>query len=304
MQDLFHIPSCFFSSATKLSGDPVPAAATAKSGKTAVTSLYLANIAGHRRLITVSWCKNLLAHGFSVSVDDASDDNPATSTLRRRSSCCKVEMQPWHFWRKQGSKQLDADGMPPVEVFWNLKAAKFADDPEPLSDFFLAVVCNEETILLLGNMKKKAQQRTASPRPPMTEATLVCRKEHVFGKKCFTTRADLRARGGRSHEISVECKDKDSELVVKIDGTVSVHVRNLRWKFRGNACVWINEVKLGVCWDVHDWLFGHGLRHALFIFNPESSSSTPSPCLFGVEEGRKIDDESGFCLYLYAWRLD
>ncbi|MCD7464908.1 hypothetical protein HAX54_000178 [Datura stramonium] len=48
----------------------------------------------------------------------------------------------------------------PVDIFWDLKTAKFNGETEPSSEYYVAVVCDEEVILLLGDLKKDAYRKT------------------------------------------------------------------------------------------------------------------------------------------------
>ncbi|CAL9065643.1 unnamed protein product [Musa banksii] len=310
MQDLFPVPSCF-SSGEKLSQDALPAATAAaatRSRQSMVVSVYRSRVAGHCRLVTVTWCKNLLAHGLSVSVDgpDTDSSSSSSSSSQRNSSdaakkqqqqqhSCKVQISPWQPWRKQGSNRFQIGGET-VEVFWDLHSAKFCNEPEPQSDYYVAVVSEGEVVLLLGDLRKEAYRRTSS-RPSLAEAVLVARKEHVFGKKRFATRSRFHDKGSR-REISVECSNgggggnMDLDMEIKIDGNVVIHVKHLQWKFRGNDSISIDKRRVEVYWDVHGWLFASGLRHALFIFKPESLSSA------GGGGGDSC------CLFLHAWKLD
>ncbi|OEL37872.1 hypothetical protein BAE44_0001108 [Dichanthelium oligosanthes] len=321
MQDLFSVPSCF-SAGEKLPDVPAPAAAT-RSGQSAVTLVYRAGIAGHDRLVTVTWCRNLLTHGLSVSIEGSAGGGKDKSGSREWaesgattangggggkscSSACKVEMQPWHFWRKYGAKQFQVDGKA-IDVVWDLRSARYSDEPEPLSDYYVAVVSDEEVVLLLGNLKKEAFRRTGS-RPSLQDAVLVCKKEHVFSKKRFLTKARFHEKG-KLHDISIECSSSnlnggvDVDMVIKIDGSVNVLVRHLQWKFRGNECISINQLKVQVYWDAHDWLFGTGMRNALFIFKPEPPSLS-SPAALATSADFHTEEYSDFCLFLYAWKVE
>jgi len=313
MQDLFSVPSCF-SAGERLPGVPAPAAAT-RSGQSAVTLVYRAGIAGHDRLVTVTWCRNLLTHGLSVSIEGSAGGGKDKSSrewgeaggAKSCSGACKVEMQPWHFWRKYGAKQFQVDGKA-IDVVWDLRSARYSDEPKPLSDYYVAVVSGEEVVLLLGNLKKEAFRRTGS-RPSLQDAVLVCKKEHVFSKKRFLTKARFHEKG-KLHDISIECSSSnlgggggggggvDVDMVIKIDGSVNVLVRHLQWKFRGNECISINQLKVQVYWDAHDWLFGTGMRNALFIFKPEPPSTSASA------DFHSTDECSDFCLFLYAWKVE
>ncbi|KAE8661740.1 putative 50S ribosomal protein L19 [Hibiscus syriacus] len=109
----------------------------------------------------------------------------------------------------------------------------------------------------------------------------------------------------------------EPEMEMRIDGNLALHVQHLEWKFRGNESINVNRRRLQVYWDVHDWLFSPGLRHALFIFKPVlSSSSSSSPLSLsslslssqtgssGSLEGLNNGDSPEFCLFLYAWKIE
>ncbi|XP_048229283.1 uncharacterized protein LOC8278274 isoform X2 [Ricinus communis] len=231
------IPACF-TSGEKLTDDP---ATITRSGQSVFMSVYRTKIADQCRLITITWCKNLLLHGLSVSVEGPEGDGQYT---------CKVELKPWYFWRKQGSKRFIVDGKA-VDIFWDLKAAKFNGETEPISEYYVAVVCNEEVVLLLGDLKKDAYRKTGC-RPALIDPILVSRKEHIFGKKKFCTRVKFHGKG-RLHEISIECKNRsdpsngnsvsngvEPELEIRIDGHLAIHVKHLHWKFRDRK-YWFNR---------------------------------------------------------------
>ncbi|XP_008811744.1 uncharacterized protein LOC103722827 [Phoenix dactylifera] len=315
MQDTFSIPSCF-TPGEPTADDPTSIAAT-RSGRSIVASVYRTMIAGHCRLITVTWCRDVRVHGLSISVVEDSDNVDETNMISSKRHSCKVELRPWCFWRKHGWKRFHVEGKP-VDVFWDLKSAKFSGEPEPRSDYYVAVVSDDEVVLLLGDLNKEAYRRTGS-RPAAIDATLVSRKEHVFGKKRFVARSILSEKG-KLHEILIECSNRsssssigrsnmDPEMVIKVDAHVAIHVRHLQWKFRGNQSITVNKARVEVYWDVHDWLFSPGLTHALFIFKPRSllhSSTSSSPSLMSSFDGKDSDADgsSGFCLFLYAWKLE
>ncbi|CAN4088042.1 unnamed protein product [Withania somnifera] len=307
MQD--SIPACF-SAGEKLSDDH---AAVTRSGQSIFMSVYRTKIADQCRLITVTWCKNLLLHGLSVSVEGSRGDGQYT---------CKVELKPWYFWRKQGSKHLLVDSKP-VDIFWDLKAAKFNGETEPSSEYYVAVVCDEEVVLLLGNLKKDAYRKTGC-RPALIEPILISRKEHIFGKKKFSTRVKFHDKG-RMHEISIECKNRinssgisidgvDPEMEIRIDEKLFVHVKHLQWKFRGNESIHLNKVKIEVYWDVHDWIFNPVLlstspSSVSELSSPPFSPSTSTPLSSqtgssGSIEGLNSRNSSEFCLFLYAWKVE
>lgn len=292
MHDSIGVPVCF-SSVEKPVEDP---STVIKSGQSLFMSVYRTKIAGQCRMITITWCKNLLLHGLSVSVQGQEE----VEQYR-----CKVELKPWNFWRKQGSKQFIVDGEA-VDVVWDLKAAKFNGETEPQSDYYVAIVCQEEVVLIFGDLKKEAFRKTGC-RPSLIEPSLVSRKEHLFGKKKFSTRVKLHEKE-KFHEILIECNSInnnnletgfDPELEIKIDGNLVVHVKQLQWKFRGNESFYVRETKVEVLWDVHDWLFSSGVRHGMFIFSPIRSSSSSS-----TEECEVLEESSRFSLFVYAWKVE
>ncbi|KAF5746548.1 hypothetical protein HS088_TW06G00719 [Tripterygium wilfordii] len=307
MHESIGIPACFTSS-EKQTDDP---AAITRSGQSMYMSVYQTKIAGECRLITITWCKNLLLHGLSVSVQGPEGNKHYQ---------CKVELKPWNFWRKQGASQFIVDGRR-VEVVWDFRAAKFNGETEPRSGYYVGIVSEEEVVLLLGDMKKDAYRKTGC-RPSLIDPILVSRREHVFGKKKFLTRVNLNEKG-KVQEISIECNSGicsnknnnnadgfDPEMEIRLDGKLAIHVKHLHWKFRGKESIHESKTTVEVYWDVHDWLFGSGTRHGLFIFRPTTSSSsasppssesTPSP--LPAEEDNS-NGSSGFCLFLYAWKLD
>lgn len=318
MQDPIGIPA-FFSSGENPTHDTAP---ITRSGQSVFMSVYQTKLADQCRLVTITWCRNLLLHGLSLSVQGPGGESHYT---------CKVELKPWYFWRKQGSKRIIVEGKP-IDIFWDLKAAKFNGETEPSSEYYVAVVCDQEVVLLVGDLKKDAFRKTGC-RPALIDPILVSRREHIFGKKKFSTRVKFHQKG-RFHEISIECKNKcinngnpscgvDPDMEIRIDGHLVIHVKHLQWKFRGNECIHLDKMRIEVYWDVHDWLFSPGLRHASFIFKPtllstspisestslsspfsSSSTSTPQTWSSGSVEGFSASGSSEFSLFLYAWKVE
>uniref|UniRef100_A0A7N0TJP7 Uncharacterized protein n=1 Tax=Kalanchoe fedtschenkoi TaxID=63787 RepID=A0A7N0TJP7_KALFE len=326
MQDPIGIPACFSSNDRQQFADD-PSATITRSGQSAFMSTYRARISDQCRLITVAWCKNMLLHGLSISVDGLNGDAHFHS--------CKIELKPWYFWRKNGSKRfhltLDGGASKAVDVFWDLRCAKFNGETEPVSDYYVAVVCDEEVVLLVGDLKMDAYRKTKC-RPSLTDPVLISRKEHIFGKNKFVTRVKFHEKEPKSHQILIECRarvsaaatkgglEPEMEMEIRVDGNVAVNVRNLQWKFRGNESVQVSKYKVEVYWDVHDWLFSPGLRHGLFIFKPVLHSSNSPPSATFSSSSTPLSSQSGsslgsgdyghslgfseFCLFLYAWKIE
>ncbi|KAA8527201.1 hypothetical protein F0562_008570 [Nyssa sinensis] len=302
--------------AQKITDDPV----TPKTAQSTVTCMYQTHIAGFWRNVTVLWCKKLMNHYLNISVDSLETDHH-----HHHQYSCKIDLKPWYFWSKKGYKTFEVDGNL-VEVYWDLRTAKFSGGPEPCADFYVALVSDEEVVLLLGDYKKKAYKRTKS-RPALVEAVMFYKKEHVFGKKSFSTRATF-DQGRKEHDIVVESSTsgpRDPEMWISIDGIVVIHIRNLQWKFRGNQTVLVDKLPVQVFWDVHAWLFcTPGTGHSLFIFKPgkgapetdsdrdESSCGGERKCsssnshYFSTQSHSHSHSEasSDFCLFLYAWKLE
>ncbi|XP_009778863.1 uncharacterized protein LOC107818194 [Nicotiana tabacum] len=288
----------------KLTDDPV----NPKNAQSSVTCVYQSHIGGYWRNVTVIWSKNLMNHSVTLTVDSVESDYHQT---------CKIDLKPWHFWAKKGYKIFEVDGNQ-LEAYWDLRSAKFSGSPEPCSDFYVALVSEEEVVLLLGDYKKKAYKKTKS-RPALVDALLFYKKEHVFGKKSFSTRAKFDQRKQES-DIVVESSTsgpRDPEMWISIDGIVLIHIKNLQWKFRGNETVLVNKQPVQVFWDVHAWLFcSPGSGHGLFIFKPGASEDDSDREESSVGGGSDCSDHSKyystlsyskaspFCLFLYAWKIE
>jgi hypothetical protein len=247
-------------------------------------------------------------HSLHITVDSVGGDSQFS---------CKIDVKPWNFWSRKGYKTFEVEGNQ-VEVYWDLRCPKFTGSPEPISDYYVALVSDEEVVLLLGDYKKKAYKRTKS-RPALVDARLLVKKENVFAKKSFTTKAKFDEMR-KENEIVIDSltgsNTNDPEMWISIDGIVLLHVKNLQWKFRGNQTVMVDKQTVQVFWDVHDWLFsGSGAGPGLFIFKPgpvEAESEKEG----GAVEGSESDDGSvpyssslssatfEFCLVLYAYKIE
>ena len=322
--DPIKISACFSSGAS--STDDHQYSAVTRAGQSVIMSIYKTKLGSHSRLITITWCRNhQLLHGLSMCISNLSNDaDDSASSESADQYNCKVELKPWYFWRKQGAKHFTINDGKKVDIYWDLKSAKFNNnETEPSSEYYVALVYENEVVLLVGDMKNDAYKKTGC-RPSLIEPILVSKKEHIFGKKKFIVKAKLHEKG-RFHNIMVECDnttESDIEMGVKIDGKLMIHVKHLQWKFRGNESIYLNRLRLEVYWDVHDWLFSPGLRHALFIFKPFipsnsiiglsplslpsslSLSTTPLSAQSGSSESLSVDGLSQFCLFLYAWKVE
>ncbi|CAL4998981.1 unnamed protein product [Urochloa decumbens] len=243
------------------------------------------------------------ASGAGYLDDDADEDDETTLAFRVR---------PWLLWRRRGSRRFRAGGRL-VDLAWDLSRARFprSGSPEPSSGFFVAVVVDGEMVLAAGDLPDAAYRRTRARRPPGSQRpVLLSRREHVSLRDAGAGRGrshttwvtvqgkereisvDLVARGRGRDKGAAAGRDKEKEkerpdvgMSVSVDGERVLHVRRLRWKFRGSE-----RVDLGggdgvqVSWDLHNWLFpardppppadasAHAHAHAVLVFRFDLAS--------------------------------
>ncbi|XP_031400515.1 uncharacterized protein LOC116210678 [Punica granatum] len=258
-------PSCFGESGVQVadsSSSSSPSSISPKHAQNFVTSVYKCKLSSHSCLITVTWTKGLMGQGLSVAIDDSTHQ-----------SLCKVDIKPWLFSKRKGHRSTEVvvhSGPRTVDVYWDLCNARFGPGPEPAEGFYLAIAFDRELVLLLGDMKKEACRKIdAEPAAPSFSAVLVGKRENIFGKKSYGTRAQFRDKG-RAHDVAIECDTgglSDPSLVVRVDDKVVMQVRRLRWKFRGNGTIHVDGMPVEVYWDVHNWLFGNSAGNAVFMFH-------------------------------------
>ncbi|KAF7818333.1 uncharacterized protein G2W53_023788 [Senna tora] len=294
-------PSCFGENGVQIA-DTSPSATT-RAAQNASTCVYRCKLRGRFCFITVSWTKNLMGQVLSVGIDD-----------QGKQCLCKIDIKPWLFSKRKGSKVLEV-GSSKVEIFWDLSSAKFGYGPEPLEGFYLALVLNQETVLLLGDLKKEAYRKIESDGG---DAVLIAKREHIFGKKFFGAKARFCDKG-QVHDVGIECDTigfSDPCLVIRIDRKIVMQVKRLKWKFRGNHTILVDGFPVQVLWDVHNWLFGNAMSNAVFMFQtcvsgekmwwPDQSDSDP-PALTRACSQQFRDSQMqglGFSLILYAWKTE
>ncbi|KAK4778446.1 hypothetical protein SAY86_005974 [Trapa natans] len=275
-----------------------------KNSHDVVTRVYRAKLRGCPCLITVTWSKNLLGQGLTVEIDDHSSNR----------SLCKVDTRPWIFSKRKGTETLEACSTL-VDVHWDFSSAKFGAGPEPSEGFYVALVIDREMILLLGDMKKEAFKKTGASSAPR-RAVLIAKREHIFGKKIFATKAQF-CDNGQVHDLVIECDSgnriNDLCLVIWVDSNQVMQVKRLDWKFRGNQIIMVDGLPVEVYWDVHDWLFSTGAAapaNAVFAFNLSAEKSwfthgqpLGEPLSFpDMFLDSKSSRNLGFSLILHAWK--
>ncbi|THG09635.1 hypothetical protein TEA_022167 [Camellia sinensis var. sinensis] len=262
-------PSCFGENGVQVA-DFSSSNSSNKTAQNLVSCVYQCRIRGRSCSITVSWSKNLMGQGLSVGIDD------------NTSQClCKVDVKPWLFSKKKGSKTLEAN-YSKIDIYWDLSSAKFGSGPEPSEGFYVGVVSNRQMILLLGDMRKEAFKKTGATLVP-SNAVFIGKREHIFGKKIFGTKAQF-CDNGQLHDLRIECDTSNANdpcLTIRIDSKTVMQVKRLQWKFRGNDSILVDGLAVEVFWDVHNWLFG-----AQVIQLMESIMTLSQVNLLRVAEGK------------------
>ncbi|XP_011097721.1 uncharacterized protein LOC105176569 [Sesamum indicum] len=288
---------------TTLVQQPADDPTTNKPAENFVTCIHKAKLVDIVCNITVTWAKTVIGHSLYITVENPQDDNYYT---------CKIDLKTWQFWGKKGLKTFRV-AEKRIDVFWDLRSAKFTDSPEPDSDYYVAMVSREELILLLGDQQKEALRRTKS-RLPSEDASLVQKKEIVFAKKCFCTKTTLGQ--DKEHSIIIESSlsgPYDPEMWISVDGMESIRVPNLHWRFRGNETILVDNSPVQILWDVHDWLYnGNHSGVGIFVFRRDADegefhSSNIEAEDFGKSFWDVLEEQPssvGFCHFLYAWKTE
>ncbi|KAJ8899435.1 hypothetical protein K2173_018409 [Erythroxylum novogranatense] len=293
-------PSCFGESGVQVADSSSSGAS--KAAQNLVTCVYQCKLRGRSCLITIAWTKNLMGPSFGVTIDV--------------SSCqclCKVDIKPWLFSKRKGSKNVEVDS-DKIDIYWDLSNAKFGSGPEPLEGFYLAIAFNQQMGLLLGDMKKEAYKKI-DVLPMRSGAILISKREHIYGKKCFGAKAQFCDKG-QMHDIIIECDTvdlKDPCLVIRVDSKMVMQVKRLKWKFRGNHTILVDGLPIEVFWDVHNWLFGNAIGNAVFMFQTclsadklWSTQSIFDPSVLTWSHSQLFKDYQlqglGFSLVIDAWK--
>ncbi|KAF9618773.1 hypothetical protein IFM89_002641 [Coptis chinensis] len=248
-------PSCFGESGVQIADSSSSSSSSNKNAQNIVTCVHRTKLRGRACLITVTWSKNLMGQGLTIGIDDS-----------RNQCLCKVDVKPWLFSKRKGSKSLEAESSK-VDIYWDLSSAKFGSGPEPLEGFYLAIVFDHEMVLQLGDMRKEAYKKTnALPLP--TNSIFIAKREHIYGKRVFGTKAQF-CDNGQIHSITIECDTigpSDPCLLIHVDSKRAMQVKRLKWKFRGNQTILVDGLAVEVFWDVYNWLFGTTPGNAVFMF--------------------------------------
>ncbi|KAG6700718.1 hypothetical protein I3842_08G126200 [Carya illinoinensis] len=293
-------PSCFGENGVQVADSS--SSSTSKAAQNLVTCVYQCCLRGRSCLITVTWSKNIMGQCLGIGIDDSSNQ-----------CLCKVDIKPWFFSKRRVSKNLEAYSCK-IDIFWDLSAAKFGPGPEPLEGFYVAFVVDRQMVLLLGDLRKEAFKKTnASPVP--SNAVFIAKREHIYGKKVFSTKAQF-CDSGHIHDLVVECDTtsiNDPCLMIHVDRKRVMQVKQLRWKFRGNHTIMVDGLAVEVFWDVYNWFFGASIGNAVFMFKTCLSAeklwasqpiSDPNPFPWSCSQRFSGSETQclGFSLILYAWK--
>ncbi|XAR57237.1 hypothetical protein NMG60_11025299 [Bertholletia excelsa] len=267
-------PSCFGENGVQVADSSC--SSVNKASQNVVTCVYKCKLLGRSCLITITWSKSLMGQCLSVEIDDSSNQ-----------CLCKFDVKPSLFTKRKGLKCLELNSGK-IEVYWDLSGANFGSGPEPLEGYYLAVVCNGEMNLVIGDLRREALKKT-NANPALSSAMFISKREHLFGKRVFGTKAQF-CDNGPVHSLTIECDTvvNDPCLVIRIDSKMVIQVKRLPWKFRGNQTIWVDGLPVDVFWDVHNWLFGRtAFGNAVFMFQTCSSAEKlwatsetfPDPCI-------------------------
>ncbi|KAG6479926.1 uncharacterized protein LOC122020900 [Zingiber officinale] len=259
----------------------------AGSGLSAVTCFYRARLSAPKDvLLRVTWSKANAAPLLSLAVVD--DDGPRSALPWEINAFDSQSMT-----EKRGARSY-ISGCCAICLHWDISAARYESGPEPVDGFYVVVVVESELALLLGDLSRDFVNKLEGALP-LAQCSTICRREQVLGHAHHSTRARFRDAGS-DHEITIRCKGhgrdaKDSELSVSVDKKLVVHVRSLRWNFRGNQTIFIDGSPVDMMWDVHHWWFMFRTRSTL-----ESRLWLEEEAL-NAEQGT-----SGFSLVIQAFR--
>ncbi|PHU21931.1 hypothetical protein BC332_07038 [Capsicum chinense] len=297
-------PSCFGENGVQVADASCSSVGVTKTPQNLVTCVYQCKLLGKSCLITVAWTKSLMGQCLSVEIDDMSHQ-----------CLCKVDVKPSLFSKRKGSRSLEVSSSCKIDIHWDFSLAKFGSGPEPIEGYYLAVVCKGKMVLAIGDLRKEAFKKSNAT-PPLTNAMFISKREHIFGKRVFGTKAQF-CYTGPIHEIIIECDSNvndDPCLLVRIDSKTVMQVKHLRWKFRGNYTVLIDGLPVEVFWDVHNWLFSSNFGNAVFMFQTCLSAeklwttqtlSDLSVMPWPYTESTLSNSKSsglGFSLVLYVWK--
>ncbi|CAL9003542.1 unnamed protein product [Prunus brigantina] len=244
------IPACFSQPNTLSSSSQVP--------QNLITCIYQTQLCNSPTYLTLTWSKSLFSHSLTIHASDSFSItislNPSTFSF---------------FRTKPGSKSISLthNHCQRIKLYWDFTRADFThSSAEPQSCFYIAISCNAKLEFFLGDLLDEFSRRSGVVvTHKLSQPALLSRREHVFGRRNYISRAQFL---GSKHEIGIECSE--GTLKVKVDGVISLIVKRLAWKFRGNERIFVGGVEFEFYWDVFNWVNNHnganGNGHGVFIF--------------------------------------
>ncbi|KAL0005641.1 hypothetical protein SO802_013202 [Lithocarpus litseifolius] len=226
------IPACFSQSNTvscnnNTSNHQVP--------QNLITCIYQTHLCNSPTYLTLTWSKTLFSHSLTIYATDSFSItislNPSTfSFFKTRPGSKSIYLNHHHYQR--------------IKLYWDFTRAEFTrNSAEPDSGFYVAISCNAKLEFFLGDLHDElTRQSGLALTRQLSEPTLLSRREHVFGRRNYVSRAQFL---GTKHEIGIECSG--GVLKVKVDGEIRLVVKRSREKINeeeliGFVGVWLNTV--------------------------------------------------------------
>ncbi|KAJ7978088.1 Plant protein of unknown function (DUF868) [Quillaja saponaria] len=239
------IPACFSqpNNTVSSSSSQVPQNLT--------TCIYQTQLCNSPTYLTLTWSKTLFSHTLTIYAAD--------------SFSITVSLNPttFSFFRtRPGSKSIYLNHQK-IKIYWDFTRAELnGNSAEPESCFYVAISCNSKLEFFLGDLLGDLTRRSGLVLTHLPcEPILLSRREHVFGRRNYVSRAQFL---GSKHEIGIECNG--GVLKVIVDGEISLVVKRLTWKFRGNEKIFVGGIEVEFYWDVFNWVNNNGNAHGVFIF--------------------------------------
>ncbi|OVA18854.1 Protein of unknown function DUF868 [Macleaya cordata] len=264
------IPSCF--------SNPNNLTNNSQTPQNLITCIYQTQLCDIPIYLTLTWSKSHLSHSLTIHASDS-----FSLTVSLYSSTLSF------FRNRPGSKSISLNRQNHrVKIYWDFTRAEFIhNSAEPKSSFYIAITCNSQIEFFLGDLLGDAVRRCrAAKMCTFVEPTLLSRREHVFGHQNYSTNVQLL---GSRHEIGIVCSG--GILKVKVDGVVSLIVKRLAWKFRGNERIKVGELEVEFYWDVFNWVVAggsgggvNGGGYGVFVFQVGDDHGGVWPEMVGPEK--------------------
>ncbi|KAI3776302.1 hypothetical protein L1987_46078 [Smallanthus sonchifolius] len=209
--------------------------------------------------ITLTWSTHNIDFAFTINIYEHHSNSSKSFCLRKI----------------KGSKKLEPFDLK-IELIWDLTKATYEIGPEPVKGYFVAVLVNSE-LVSIGDIEDVELKKIVLYYP-FAKCSLVSRSERFLGNVEYSSRAKF-FDTGMWHDILITCVADDQRtknslsMCVCIDKKNVIHVKRLRWNFRGNQTVFLDGMLVDLMWDVHDWFFQS---------NSDSNSNTKSRSRSGI----------------------